>query len=201
MDQPAIFLDRDGVLNENRPDHVKTWSEFQFLPRSLAALSTLAEFPHPIVTVTNQAIINRGIASFDTVDNIHRHMLSQIERAAGRIDRIYCCPHAADEACTCRKPEPGLLFRASHELGLDLGRSVFVGDAASDIIAGQRAGCATVLVLTGRGEETYAELLNNPFVSPDAIVPDLFSGIDAILQLLADRSDHAFGWNARRGAA
>src|SRR5690606_12602586 len=87
---------------------VKSWSEFKFLPGSLPALSALAELPLPIVTVTNQAIVNRGLAPASTIEDIHRRMLRQIRRAAGRIDKIYYCPHAAEESCDCRKPEPGL---------------------------------------------------------------------------------------------
>lgn len=201
MGQPAIFLDRDGVLNENRDDHVKCWSEFKFLSGSLAALSILAKLPYPIITVTNQAIINRGIVSANTVEDIHQRMLDEVTRTSGRIDGIYYCPHSAEETCDCRKPEPGLLLRAAEDLELDLSRSVFVGDATSDILAGHRAGCATVLVLTGRGRRSQAELLNNPFVAPDAVAADLFEATAAILNLLIERSNGALAWNARRGAA
>lgn len=201
MGRPAIFLDRDGVLNENRDDHVKCWSEFRFLSGSLAALTVLARLPYPIVTVTNQAIINRGIVPSTTVEDIHRRMINQVRKTSGRIDGVYYCPHSSEETCDCRKPEPGLLLQAADDLGVDLSRSVFVGDATSDILAGQRAGCATVLVLTGRGRGAQAELVNNPFVSPDAIAADLFEATSMILNLLAERSDVALAWNARRGAA
>lgn len=184
MVTPAIFLDRDGVLNVNRDDHVKCWQEFQFLPGALTAMRMLADLGHPIVVVTNQAIINRGIVTCQTVEAIHRRMQRRIERAGGRVDKVLYCPHTIDEGCDCRKPQPGLLTIAAEELGIDLNNSVFVGDALTDMEAGQRAGCRTVLVRTGRGTDALTTLSNPHDHQPDVVVDDLLSALPAVSDLV-----------------
>jgi len=147
----AIFLDRDGVICENRPDYVKNWAEFRFLPGAKEGLALLKRLGLPIVVVSNQSAINRGFTSADAVNDIHRRMLDEVRTAGGRIDRVLYCPHRPDEACSCRKPRPGLLLQAARELNLDLCHSYLVGDAATDLLAGHSVGCQTMLVLTGRG--------------------------------------------------
>ncbi|WP_448592659.1 D-glycero-beta-D-manno-heptose 1,7-bisphosphate 7-phosphatase [Thermoflexus hugenholtzii] len=147
----AIFLDRDGVICENRPDHVKSWAEFQFLPGVLSALRRLAQAPLAIVVVTNQAIIRRGLVPASVVEEIHERMAWHVRQAGGRLDAVYYCPHRPDEGCFCRKPQPGLLFQAAWDLGLELGRSYLIGDALTDIEAARAAGCQPLLVRTGRG--------------------------------------------------
>ena len=184
MSSPAILLDRDGVINVNRPDHVKCWSEFQFVPGVLEALNELSKLQLPMVVVSNQAVVQRGIITEAELDSIHKRMLSEIQRAGARIDRIFYCPHDASERCSCRKPEPGMLLKAAEELDLDLGRSVFVGDAFTDIQAGDRAQCNTVLVLTGRGRESVDALRRNASVFPDAIEADLHAAVPTIASLL-----------------
>jgi D-glycero-D-manno-heptose 1,7-bisphosphate phosphatase len=108
----AVFLDRDGVINENRSDYVKSWREYRFLPGSKEAIARLTSAGHCIVVCTNQACIAQGIISVKTVESIHRGMLVEVEQDGGRIERVYYCPHGKDEGCPCRKPRPGLLFRA-----------------------------------------------------------------------------------------
>jgi D-glycero-D-manno-heptose 1,7-bisphosphate phosphatase len=184
LSTPAIFLDRDGVLNMNRADHVKCWEEFHFLPGTLTAMRLLAAFALPIVVVTNQAIINQGKVSSRTIELIHARMSSRIRRTGGRVDRILYCPHTSDEHCDCRKPQPGLLVMAAHDLDIDLTRSVFVGDALTDVEAGQRAGCRTVLVRSGRGDDALSKLSQSVVRWPDSIAGDLFSAMPAIFGLL-----------------
>jgi D-glycero-D-manno-heptose 1,7-bisphosphate phosphatase len=147
----AVFLDRDGVICENRPDHVKTWDEFQFLPGAKNSLAALSRLGLAVVVVTNQAAIGRGIVPAGTVDEIHRRMMAEVAAFGGRIDRIVYCPHRPEENCGCRKPKAGMLLQAANEMGIDLSRSYMIGDAASDLLAGQRVGCQTFMVLTGRG--------------------------------------------------
>jgi D-glycero-D-manno-heptose 1,7-bisphosphate phosphatase len=147
----AVFIDRDGVICHNRDDHVKSWEEFVFLPGTLEALARLACIDLDIVIITNQAIINRRIVSAQVVEDIHARMVRAIEMAGGRVDRVMYCPHRPEEHCACRKPQPGLLLMAAEELGLDLSRSYLIGDAETDIQAGQAVGCQPYLVLTGRG--------------------------------------------------
>ena len=149
----AVFLDRDGVINENRADYVKSWAEFVFLPNVFQPLRDLAQNGLDVVLVSNQSIIARRILSREQVDAINQCMLAEIERQGGRIDSIYYCPHRPDEGCACRKPRPGMLFRAARDRGLDLSHSYLIGDAVSDVQAGLAAGCRVAMVLTGRGHE------------------------------------------------
>lgn len=147
----AVFLDRDGVICENRPDHVKSWAEFRFLPGALSALRRLADTPFPIVVVTNQAIVHRGMVPADVVDEIHTRMIQHVHRFGGRLDAVYYCPHRPEEGCFCRKPKPGLLLQAARELGIQLEGSYLIGDALTDVEAALAVGCQPLLVRTGRG--------------------------------------------------
>jgi D-glycero-D-manno-heptose 1,7-bisphosphate phosphatase len=151
---PAVFIDRDGVIIHNRDQYVRTLEQVVFYPRAVAALAALRTCPLKIVIVTNQAGVGKGLIPAETAAEINRRVVTQIERAGGRVDGVYVCPHTAEAHCTCRKPQPGLLTRAAAELGLLLAESWMIGDAASDIAAGQRAGVKqAVLVLTGRGRQ------------------------------------------------
>lgn len=147
----AIFLDRDGVICENRTDHVKNWDEFRFLPGVKNSLAALSRLGLPIVVVTNQAVVNRKLVPPWVLDDIHRRMVAEVEAFGGHIDRVLYCPHRPEDGCACRKPQPGMLLQAAYEMGIDLSRSYLVGDAATDLEAGQRVGCQLFLVLTGRG--------------------------------------------------
>lgn len=147
----AVFLDRDGVICENRADYVKSWDEFRFLPGAINGVAMLNRLGWPVIVVTNQAIIGRGMVPAAVVDDIHRRMITEIEAGGARIDRVIYCPHCAEDRCGCRKPEPGMLLEVANQMGLDLSRSYMIGDAVSDLLAGQRVGCRLLLVLTGRG--------------------------------------------------
>jgi len=149
----AVFLDRDGVINENRADHVKSWAELRFLPGAIEAIARLARADVRVFVITNQAIVNRGVVSREVVEEINARMVREIEAGGGRIADIAYCPHRPDERCWCRKPQPGLLVDLARTHGVDLTDSVLIGDAMTDIQAGHAAGCETVLVLTGRGRD------------------------------------------------
>lgn len=151
--QPAVFLDRDGVINKNPPFYVKSWEEFLFLSEVLPAFNRMSALPWPVIIITNQSAVGRGIITLDVLNIIHTQMVSEIEEAGGRIDGLYVCPHHPDEKCDCRKPEPGLLYRASAEFGLDLNQSAFLGDSRSDILAAVNAGVQPIYKLGER--ETY----------------------------------------------
>lgn len=149
----AIFLDRDGVICKNRSDHVKSWAEFEFLPGVKESLAALSGLDLLLVVVTNQAAIGRGLMTVELLEDIHQRMVAEIAAHGGRIDRIIYCPHRPEDGCACRKPKPGMLLQAAAEMEIDLSHSYLVGDAATDIQAGQQVGCQTILVLTGRGVE------------------------------------------------
>jgi histidinol-phosphate phosphatase family protein len=152
--RPAVFIDRDGVINKNPPFYVKAWKEFLFLSGVLPAFSRMSALPWPIIIVTNQSVVRRGIIEMEALNEIHTRMVLEIEQAGGRIDGLYVCPHHPDERCNCRKPEPGLLLRAAAELDLNLGQSAFLGDSRSDILAAINAGVQPVY-RQDDGEVTY----------------------------------------------
>ena len=183
----AVFLDRDGVINENRRDYVKSWDQFEFLPGALASLRRLANTPYAIVVLSNQSAINRGLVSWAEVNAINDRMLREIKQAGGRIDGVYVCPHCPDEACDCRKPKPGLLYQAADELGIDLASSYLVGDALCDMQAALTARCVPLLVLTGRGKEELVRA-HDARVVDFVYFPDLLQAVDFILGLPSDRA-------------
>jgi histidinol-phosphate phosphatase family protein len=151
----TIFVDRDGVINENRADYVKSWQEYKFLAGSREAIAKLTQAGHRIIVCTNQAAVARGHVSIETVEEIHSRMLAEIAELGGVIEKVYYCPHGKDENCLCRKPRPGMLLRARDELGIDLSDAVFIGDSMTDVRAGLAAGVHSILVLTGLGIEQF----------------------------------------------
>lgn len=179
--QRAIFLDRDGVININRVDHVRTWQEFVFEEGSLKALARLGATDFRIFIITNQAAIGRGLVARETVEEIHARMIHEIERVGGRIDRVYYCPHKPEDNCDCRKPSPGMLWRGRDDFELDLAHSFLIGDWIDDVRAAQGAGVTPFLVQTGRGkravEEMHARGMNVP-----AVFENLDDAVTEILQ-------------------
>ena len=155
----AVFVDRDGVINRERADYVRSWREFVFLPGALEAMTRLAFLGAPVLVLTNQSAIGRGYVSAVTVDDIHARMRAAIAETGGRVDRVYLCPHHPDEGCTCRKPAPGLLFQAAQDYGLDLDRCVFIGDSVTDAMAADAAGAQAILVRSGRQGDRLEALI------------------------------------------
>ena len=178
----AIFLDRDGVICENRSDYVKSWREFEFLPGVKDSIAALSRLGLPIVVVTNQAAIGRGLVSAEAVEAIHERMVAEIAAYGGRIDRVIYCPHRPEDECACRKPKPGMLLQIAAEMKIDLSQSYLVGDAASDLQAGQEVGCRTFLVLTGRGAEQLGSVLQAPGGYFVTIARNLLNAADYILK-------------------
>lgn len=175
----AIFLDRDGVISVNRSDYVKTWDEFVFLPRSLAALRRLAPSNFVIAVTTNQSAVGRGLITETTLYDIHARMLAEVERAGGRIDAVYYCPHRPEDQCDCRKPQPGLYLLAARDFDIDLGRSIVVGDALVDVVAARAISAKPILVLSGLGKEQQARLVEQNH-SGYEVAEDLWSAVDWI---------------------
>jgi D-glycero-D-manno-heptose 1,7-bisphosphate phosphatase len=151
---PAILLDRDGVLIENRSDYVRDWSQVKILPEAIRALTLSQIKNYKIVIVTNQSAVGRGLISLESATEINRRLVNLIHHQGGQVDGVFMCPHKPDDGCFCRKPKPGLLLQAAKELSLDLRRSWMIGDAWSDVLAGQTAGVRqSILLKTGRGGE------------------------------------------------
>lgn len=185
---PAVFLDRDGVLCENRDDYVKSLDEFVFLPGAADAIASLRKAGLKVVVVTNQSAIGRGVVAAEIVQEIHDEMLAQLGRAGAEVDDVFVCPHAPEANCECRKPKPGLLRQAAEAHGLDLAGSWMVGDAASDIAAGAKAGCETVLVLTGRGADQMRLARNLPgVIRATHVAPSITEAAEWILDRAAER--------------
>ncbi len=184
MTTGAIFLDRDGVLIENRADYVKSWEEVQIFPHTFPAMRRLAAVGLPIILVTNQSAVGRGIVTAAFVEQIHSRLLAEIRANGGRVDAVYYCPHHPQEDCRCRKPRPGMLEQAAQEWNLDLTASYFVGDALTDMQAAHAAGAYGILVRTGLGE-TQAPLLVKQFEAETPIVADLGEAADVILTRLS----------------
>jgi D-glycero-D-manno-heptose 1,7-bisphosphate phosphatase len=174
-----VFVDRDGVINENRLDHVKVWDEFRFLPGALEAMARLTRSGARVFVITNQAVINRRLVPVGVLEDIHRRMLREIEAHGGRIQDIAYCPHRPDELCACRKPRPGLILDLAARHGLDLREAVLIGDGLTDIEAGVAAGCRTILVLTGRGPEQVGRVRDAKH--PCAVAADLPAAVDLVL--------------------
>jgi D-glycero-D-manno-heptose 1,7-bisphosphate phosphatase len=167
--RPAVFLDRDGVLNQRPPEHdyVRSRDQFSLLPGVAEAVRRLDAAGYALVVVSNQRGIARGLVSRGTLKAIEEAILEETGVAVA----FYYCPHDRDDGCSCRKPAPGMLLEASADLTLDLSRSVMVGDAETDVEAGRAAGTRTILIAPA-GVETTA----------DAVVGSLAEAAAAIVQ-------------------
>lgn len=176
----AIFLDRDGVINRNRADYVKSWEEFAFLPRALHALKRTAQAGWTTIITTNQSAIGRGIIGEDAVREIHARMIPAIERAGGCIHAVYFCPHRPEDRCACRKPEVGMFRQAAMDFDLDLTRSYVIGDTLADVASAKVIGARPILVLSGL--TTLRDLAKENGYSDCVIADDLSSAVEWIYQ-------------------
>lgn len=177
----TVFLDRDGVINENSPDHVKNWDEFVFLPHVCKALRWLSLAGFHVFVVTNQAIVNRGLVTHTTIEDIHKRMIAHVKRTGGSVTAVRYCPHDEYEQCFCRKPRPGMVLSLAAQWGIDLDQAYMVGDAWTDIAAAQAAGCRAILVRTGRGA-LHAQKAEIRIHRPDYIAPDLLGAVQWMLR-------------------
>ncbi len=176
--QPALFLDRDGVFIENRANYVQSWEDVEFFPEALAALARIREVPYKIIVVTNQSAVGRGIMSLETAVQLNNRILERVRRENGRIDASYLCPAKPGTNDPCRKPQPGMLLQAAQEHNLDLSQSYMIGDALTDIQAGQAAGVKqAILLLTGRGQ-AQADLPLAKKLPPFATFPALADALN-----------------------
>ncbi len=149
--RPAIFLDRDGVINERILNgYVTAWRQFRFIDHAVATLRELSRLRLPILVVSNQSGVGRGALSRHDLEQITRRFVSALGRHSVRIDGVYYCPHHPDEGCSCRKPKPGLLLQAARDWQIDLRASVMIGDAITDIQAAQAAGCRGILLASNQ---------------------------------------------------
>jgi D-glycero-D-manno-heptose 1,7-bisphosphate phosphatase len=152
-----VILDRDGVINQDSVNFIKNPNEWIPLPGSLEAIALLNQSGFRVAIATNQSGIARGLFDMATLNAIHDKMHRALAHVGGRIDAMFYCPHSADDNCTCRKPKTGMIEDIGHRFSIDLSNVYAVGDAPRDIQAFADAGCKTILVLTGKGEETLLQ--------------------------------------------
>jgi len=144
---PAIFLDRDGVINEKVTDgYVTRWSEFRFLPGVIDVLASLSQLEFPIIVISNQACVEKGLMDTSALTDLTIGFVSRLRRAGARVDAVYYCPHRPETGCSCRKPQAGLLEAAAADWSLDLKRSIVVGDSITDVAAAHSVGARAVLL-------------------------------------------------------
>jgi D-glycero-D-manno-heptose 1,7-bisphosphate phosphatase len=147
---PAIFIDRDGVINCRRPnDYVLEWSHFVFVPGIRSALKQLSNLRLPIIIISNQAAVGKGLLEPSDLENITAQLHQTLLKDGVFLSAAYYCPHLLGEDCSCRKPRPGLLLQAAHDFNIDLSRSIFIGDSDTDLQAAMAAGCKSVLFRSG----------------------------------------------------
>ncbi len=149
-----IVLDRDGTINHDSDQYVKSPAEWKPLPGALEAIARMTQAGYRIAVATNQSGIARGLFDTSTLLDIHNMLSRAVNQAGGRIDAFFFCPHAADSRCECRKPEPGMLRQISDRFGVPLHGIHMVGDALRDVQAASAVGAMPVLVLTGKGRQT-----------------------------------------------
>jgi D-glycero-D-manno-heptose 1,7-bisphosphate phosphatase len=191
--RPAVFLDRDGVIVRDVDLLVRS-DQIELLPGVAGALRRLREARLPVVIVTNQPAVARGLLTEPELAALEARIERQLRDTGAGVDAFYYCPHhpqatlpAYRLACECRKPRPGMLLQAARDLGLDLAASTMIGDRSSDVIAGRRAGCRTILVETGKHTAPPIDSPDNPVPStpPDHVVRDLAAAVEVVLAIPA----------------
>jgi D-glycero-D-manno-heptose 1,7-bisphosphate phosphatase len=149
-----VILDRDGVINFDSHDFIKSPEEWRPIPGSLEAIAKLNHAGYQVVLATNQSGVGRGLFEVSTLNAIHDRMHRALAQMGGRIDAIFFCPHAQDANCACRKPKAGLLVEIARRFNVDLKGVPTIGDSLRDLQAAAAVGAEPVLVLTGKGEQT-----------------------------------------------
>lgn len=149
-----IVLDRDGVINEDSDEYIKSADEWIAIPGSMEAIARLNRGGYRVVVATNQSGISRGLFDLETLSVMHKKMHSLASEAGAHIEGIFFCPHGPDDKCNCRKPKPGLFQEIQARTGFDLTGVPCVGDSLRDLQAGASVGCSTFLVKTGKGKRT-----------------------------------------------
>jgi D-glycero-D-manno-heptose 1,7-bisphosphate phosphatase len=181
--QKVVFLDRDGTINQDSPDYIKGWAEFDFIPRSIEAIRNFTRAGFTVIVVTNQSAIARKLISRQELELVHSKMKAAVASKGGKISDIFLCPHMPSDGCDCRKPSPGLIYQAQKKYDIDLSAAVMIGDSVRDIESAQTAGCGLcVLVRTGNGKATE-QILADKRIAPDFIGEDLYDAARWMIDL------------------
>lgn len=174
-----IILDRDGVINYDSDAYIKSPAEWRAIPESLEAITRLNQAGYIVTIATNQSGVGRGYYSIETLDAIHKKMLSELSAVGGRIDKIVYCPHTPEDNCVCRKPKVGLLRQIAQDFNADLTQAWVIGDALRDLQAAFAVQAHAALVLTGKGESVLTKHVDNLKNIP--VYANLARAVDAIL--------------------
>lgn len=177
----TIVLDRDGVINQDSADYIKSPDEWIPIPGSIEAIAALHAANFKILIATNQSGLARGFFSEYDLANMHHKLCSMVEDAGGLVTGIFYCPHEPKDSCDCRKPKTGLLRQAESELSVKLKGSVFIGDSEKDLLAATSFGMRPILVRTGNGNITEGRLQDIQ-LSNTEVFDDLKSAVDSILE-------------------
>ena len=179
----AIFIDRDGVINKDpggwtEYSYVTAWKEFHFLPGVFEALKLLNKNDIKVIIISNQAGVNKGYFSIGELNEVTAKMMDEINKNGGSIEEAYYCIHKDEDNCSCRKPKTGLLERASVKYDIDMPKTFFIGDSEVDVIAGRKAGCKTVFLLSGKTSDEEMRAWKN---KPDYVFNGLLEAVKWIL--------------------
>jgi D-glycero-D-manno-heptose 1,7-bisphosphate phosphatase len=175
------ILDRDGTINADRDDFVKSVNEWQPLPGALEAIARINHAGWHVVVASNQSGLGRGLFDVAALNAIHAKMHSMLAAVGGRIDAVFYCPHAPEEACTCRKPAPGLFEQIAERYGVSLAGMPSVGDSARDLVAAVAVGCAPHVVLTGKAAGFTAQSLPTSYPVHTVVHADLAAFADYLV--------------------
>ncbi len=181
MKESAVFLDRDGTINEEM-GYINHLSRFVLLPRTGVAIKRLNDAGVKVVVVTNQSGAARGYFPASLVEEVHARLRGLLAEQGAHLDGIYSCLHGPQEGCACRKPQAGLILQAARELHIDLSRSYVVGDRYKDLQTGAKAGVPGILVLTGYGQGEYEHFGRTWELQPGHIAGDLLDAAEWIIK-------------------
>ena len=176
-----IILDRDGVINEDSDNYVRSVDEWLPIDGSVEAIAKLSKAGYSIAVATNQSGLARDYFPPETLDAMHQKMTDLVQSEGGKIDAIFFCPHGPDDACECRKPKPGMINQALAQFHQPASETWVVGDSLRDIQAGQQSGCKTAIVVTGKGERTLKLIAEKETTYADVPV---FSNLNAFAEEL-----------------
>jgi D-glycero-D-manno-heptose 1,7-bisphosphate phosphatase len=177
-----VILDRDGVINEDSEEYVKSHHEWRAIAGSLEAIARLNQSGYRVVVATNQSGIGRGLFDMNALNVMHAKMHRALAGVGGKIDAVFFCPHTPEDQCDCRKPKPGLFQQIAKRFGVELAQTTMIGDSDRDLAAGMAAGCSVMLVRTGKGAQVVA----------DAKVPEgvlVFADLAHAVKHLVDRRE------------
>ena len=191
MNTRLVILDRDGTINVDRDDYVKSADEFEPLPGALEAIAQLNHAGVHVVVATNQSGLGRGLFDMAALNAMHAKLNKMLAAVGGRVDAVFFCPHAPEETCTCRKPAPGLFEQIAERYGVAMKGVPVVGDSLRDLQAGVALGCEPHLVLTGKGEALRGQPLPATFPADTRVHEDLASFVAHWLHVAPDGGPEA----------